>query len=181
MLPIALSWAEGIKGEWLEAPPPAGFDCARDAQNRFLYEHAWTDQEELLSMTYLYRVRQAVAAYATVRMTDLVLGTREKPRSVRYKHIGALHLAQLGVDRRFQREGLGRQVVGDVIGLGCELSEHVGCRYLSLDAQPDLVNWYEEQGFTINKVMQKQRIEQEGGKRMPGPLPVSMRFDLMEL
>ena len=172
---------ERIEGHVLEGPPPAGFNCARDAQNRFLYERAWAEQEELVSTTYLYRIEGRVAAYATVCMTGVVLGTREKPASIPYKQIAALHLVQLGVDRRFQRVGLGSYVVGDVIGLGWEVSEHIGCRYLALDAHPDLVGWYERQGFSTNKTMQKQRVEAATSRESGAPLPVSMRFDLLNL
>lgn len=172
---------ERIEGHVLEGPPPVGFDCARHAQNRFRNERAWADQEELLSTTYLYRVEGRVAAYATVRMTGIVLGTREKPASIPYKQIAALHLVQLGVDRRFKGAGLGSYVVGDVIGLGWEVSEHVGCRYLALDAHPDLAGWYARQGFTINTTMQKQRIDASAGGESGATLPVSMRFDLLNL
>lgn len=170
-----------IEGAILEGPPPGGFDCAREAQNRFLYERAWPEQEELLTTTYLYRLEGHVAAFATVCMTSIVLGTREKPASIRYTHVAALHLAQVAVDRRFQRTGLGSHVVGDIIGLGWEVSEDVGCRYLALDAEPGLVGWYQRQGFTINRTMQKQRMEAFADQERQQELPVSMRFDLLNL
>jgi GNAT superfamily N-acetyltransferase len=179
MTPGDLFPLPSIEGDRLEGPPPAGFDCARDAQNRFLYDSAWLDQQEAVSTTYLYYIQGLIAAYATVCMHGIVLGTRERPRSIRYKQVAAVHLAQLGVDRRFQGEGLGRRVIADMVGLARESSEFVGCRYLALDARPDLVGWYAKRGFRINKVMQKERIEAATGKRDPADIPVSMRFDLL--
>lgn len=174
------SWFEGrITGDVLDEPPPLGFDCAREAQNRFLYQHAWPEQHEWLSTTYLYHVDGVLAAYASVCANAIVLGSREKPRSIRYKQIGAMKLAQLGVDRRFQGRGLGRSVVSDMISLAREVSEYVACRYIALDAQPDLVEWYSAQGFRINKTEQKQRIEAAAGRIDPLNLSVSMRFDLL--
>lgn len=160
---IAVDELEIVK---LGGIPPPGFDCERDMQNRFLYEHAWEEQQERLSTTYLYFARGILAAFSTVCMDLLELGTREKSSAIRYRHVSALKLAQLGVHRAFQGQGLGRLVVADAIALAGEESEDVGCRYLSLDAQPELVEWYRSQGFKINKLMTRSRET------------VSMRFDL---
>lgn len=156
------------------------FDCGRDEQNRFLHEWAWRDQDEWLSTTHLYFVRGILVAYATVAASSVVLGTREKPQPVRHKSIGALKLLQLGVDRHFQGRGLANVVIADVISLARILSRRAGCRYLTLDAKPDLTGWYETRGFRINKIEQKQRIEAMAGERPLEELAVSMRFDLLD-
>lgn len=152
----------------LDGPPPPGFDCGREMQNDFLFQRAWEEQRERLSTTYLYYFRGILAAYATLCMDSLELGTREKSPKIRYRDVSALKLAHLGVHRLFQGAGLGRLVVGDVIAFAIDQSEEVGCRYVSLDAQPDLVDWYRKQGFRINKLMTR------------SPHTVSMRFDLGE-
>lgn len=113
-------------------------------------------------------------------MDALVLGTREKPSALRYKNLAALKLAQLGVDHAFQHRGIGLTVVGDVIMLALDEAQRVGCRYVTLDAQPDLVGWYEGQGFEINRLIQNQRIAAAAG-RSADEIPVSMRFDLREV
>src|SRR5687767_13399896 len=111
MLPDLFFPPDSIVRRMLDAPPPAGFDCGRDAQNRFFYDWAWHDQQEGVSTTYLYYVQGILAAYATICMDSLELGSREKPKSIRHKEIAALKLAQLGVGRRFQGQGLGRMIV----------------------------------------------------------------------
>ncbi len=118
-------------------------------------------------------------AYTAVCMDAVVLGTREKPAALRYRNIGALKLAQLGVHHAFQGRGIGAVAVGDVIALALELSQQTGCRYVTVDAKPELVGWYQELGFKINKVMQKQRIA--ATTRKPEEIPVSMRLDLREV
>jgi GNAT superfamily N-acetyltransferase len=163
----------------LEGTPPAGFDCRREAQNEFLYDWAWPDQRQRLSTTYLYTAGRTVVAYTAVCMDALLLGTREKPSVLHYRNIGALKLAQLGVHHAFQGRGLGAVAVGDVIALALELSQQVGCRYVTLDAQPDVVGWYQELGFKVNKLIQKQRIA--ATTRNPDEVPVSMRLDLREV
>lgn len=164
----------------LDTPLLPSFDCAREAQNRFLYENAWPDQQEWLSATYLYYSRGVLVAYATVAASALTLGPRERPRSIRYRSTGALKVLQFGVDRRFQGLGIGTEVLADMIAFARECSERIGCRYLTLDSQPDIEEWYAARGFQINKAEQKQRIAAAAGKRDPAEIPVSMRFDLLD-
>ena len=164
----------------LDGDPPPGFDCGRDAQTHFLYDHALHDRSQRVSVTYLYRSGESLAAYTTVCMDAIPLGRRERPTTIRYRDVGALKLAQLGVDRFFQRRGYGAMAVADVIGLAIELSRYVGCRYVTLDAKPDLVGWYQSLGFEINQLKQKQRIA-AAADRHPDEIPVSMRFDLREV
>jgi hypothetical protein len=70
-------------------------------------------------------------------------------------------------------------VVADAISLAREEASRVGCRYLTLDAQPDLVDWYAAQGFKRNELRQELRIADAlKHKRNPEEIAVSMRFDL---
>lgn len=171
---------DGLRVQKLQDAPPAGFDCGRESQTRFLYDYAWHDQLQRVSTTYLYHVAGLLAAYATVCMDAISLGRRERPSAVRYQEIAALKLAQLGVDRVFQSRGYGRLTVASVIALAIELSKRAGCRYVTVDAKPDLVGWYQSLGFEINQLKQKQRIAAAAG-RNPDEIPVSMRFDLREV
>lgn len=170
----------GLSRRKLEGVPPSGFDCGRESQTRFLYGYAWHDQRQRVSTTYLYLVAEMVAAYATVCMDAIPLGRRERPSAIRYQDIAALKLAQLGVDRVFQGRGYGAMAVASVIALAIELSQRAGCRYVTLDAKPHLVDWYRSLGFEINQLKQKQRLE-ASGTRNPDEIPVSMRFDLREV
>lgn len=163
----------------LDGAPPPDFDCGRDEQNQHLHARAWEDQQRRLSTTYLLHRDGLVAGYATVCMDSLPLARRERGPTIRYQHVSALKLAQLGVDRRFQGLGIGREAVGFVVRLAVRIADQVGCRYVTLDAQPDLVGWYTDQGFVPNRLRQEQRLADAIlHRREPGQVPVSMRFDL---
>lgn len=170
--------ADEIVVHKLKDDPPGDFDCGREAQNRFFHGRAHYDQQQWISCTYLHFHGGTCVAYATVCMDALALGTREKPTSIPYRFVGALKLAQLGVDQRFQGRGLGREVLADVVDLARGAAQRYGCRYVSLDAHPDLVGWYQKNGFVINKLAQIQRREATAGKVDPSELAVSMRLDL---
>jgi GNAT superfamily N-acetyltransferase len=163
----------------LDGEPPAGFDCGREMQNDFLYRHAWEDQQAGASVTRLFLLNGMLAGYATVAMDSLVLTRPERDPELRFATVGAMKLAQLGVDLRFAGRGLGTLIVAYAIRLARDLSARVGCRYLTLDAQPDLVGWYTAFGFVPNKTMQERRIQDATAHRRPvEDLAVSMRFDL---
>jgi len=165
--------------EKMEAPPPESFDCGRSDQNEFLHEHAWTDQQANVTTTYLVWHSGMIAGFTTVCMSGIALDRRERESTVRFQEVSALKLAQLGIDRSFQGGGLGRFAVDWTLELARVVAADVACRYVILDAQPDLVPWYERQGFVPNKLAQKRRIAdalQHG--RDPGRIAVSMRFDL---
>lgn len=172
---------EDVVVRQLEGPPDHGFDCGRAEQTSFLYDWAEVDQEEQLSATYLHYVRGILAAYATVCMDALPLDRRERDVGVRFQEASALKLAQLGVAQSFQAMGLGTFVVADVIVLAREEARRVGCRYVTLEAQPDLVEWYERRGFKKNILKQKRRIQDAlTHGRDPTSIAVSMRYNLRE-
>ncbi|HEU0054200.1 MAG TPA: GNAT family N-acetyltransferase, partial [Longimicrobium sp.] len=141
----------------LPGPPPEGFDCGRDEQTRFFYEHAWRDQLGFLSTTYVFFAGRALAAYATVFMDGLPLKRSERGE-IRFSNVSALKLGQLGVSLDFQGQGIGTEVLGFLVFLAHDVGQRVACRYLTLDAQPDLVTWYAERGFMHNEARQEERV-----------------------
>jgi GNAT superfamily N-acetyltransferase len=168
-----------IELERLDGPPPGSFDCRRDEQNEYFHRHAWNDQQERVSTTYLLMVHGIAAAFLTICMDALPLSRRERGATIRYRWVSSLKLAQLGVDHRFQGSGVGRRAISTVIGLAQKVGELVGCRYVTLDAQPDLEAWYTRQGFVRNELHQQQRREDAiSHQRDPDQVAVSMRYDL---
>jgi len=165
----------------LDGEPPFGFDCGRAEQNEFLYERAWDDQQEFLSTTYLFLSDDVLAAYATVLMDSLSLSRTERG-GIPYRHVSACKVGQLGVDRRFQARGLGRFSLSYAVALARDVAARIACRYVSLDAQPDLIEWYERFGFTVNRGRQAERIEDaRRHQRDHHAIAVSMRLDLRAL
>jgi GNAT superfamily N-acetyltransferase len=168
----------GLEDERLDGHPPLGFDCGSPEQNAFLYERAWVDQQESLSTTYLLYAAGVFAAYATVSMDSLPLNRSERGQ-IPYRFVGSLKLLQVAVSTAFQGRGLGTAAVEFAIQLAEEVRERVACRYVTLDAQPNLVDWYGRRGFVPNRLRQQERIEDAvRHQRDPARIPVSMRFDL---
>lgn len=165
----------------LAEPPRAHFDCGADEQNRFLHERAWRDQRNGISITHLLDVDGAAAGYVALLNDRIRLGIRERPQGVTYQFVSGVKIAQLAVSTRFAGRGLGKFLVRYSVESARWVRRRIGCRYVTLDAQPHLVGWYEAQGFvrSIDEQAYRVRMAAERGRAAEG-LPVSMRFDLYD-
>jgi ribosomal protein S18 acetylase RimI-like enzyme len=118
-------------------------------------------------------------------MADRIkLSPKEKLKGVSYELVPAVKIAQLAVARGFSGYGLGKFLVGYAVANARAVRAviGVGCRYLTLDSQPNLVGWYERMGFkrNIEEQRYRERLARERNRPLEA-LPVSMRFDLRDL
>jgi len=168
-----------VEARVIAGQPPAGFDCGRDAQNEFLYRRAWRDAKAGVSVTHFFIVRGFLAAYVTLMMDRIALGPEEKPKGVSWRLVPALKIAQLATDLRFAGHGLGRTLVSFAIEYARGIRTGIGCRFVTLEAEPDLVGWYGSLGFESSVEEQAaRRAHAVATGRDPDALPVTMRFDL---
>jgi GNAT superfamily N-acetyltransferase len=106
------------------------FDCGRESMNLWLRRHALRNQVQNLSRTTLFSERRscALAGYVTLATAQI---EREflpkKARRDRPSSIPVVLLGQLAVDRRFQGQGLARQLLFYAMSTSVVLSRSVGC------------------------------------------------------
>lgn len=167
----------------LEAAPPPDFRCTRDDQNAFLHDRAWPEQQLGLSVTYLAHWFGIVVAFMTVCMDAIPLQTREKPsKNLMLVRFPAIKIAQLATRDSWEGRGIGKHLVALGAGIGLELRQRLGCRYLTVDARPNLVDWYAGQEFKINKLARREQEQRAAARGLSvEELPVSMRLDLFSL
>lgn len=180
--PPGTPWVPGdMEACPIDGQPPAGFDCGRESQNRYLYARAWRDAKAAVSMTHLVFIKGLLAGYATLMMDRIALGPDEKPKGVTWRLVPALKIAQLAVDRRFAGYGLGKFLVSLAVEFARDTRTSMGCRFITLDAEPELIGWYESIGFhrNLEEQLSRTRLALESGRDISS-LPVSMRFDLRE-
>jgi GNAT superfamily N-acetyltransferase len=116
-----------------------GFDCGREALNRFLIRHAWQNQQAGASQTYVALADEHVAGYYT-----LVVGQVEyDDASERLKKGLARHpvpimlLARLAVSARWQGMGLGSGLLKDAMLRTLSAAEIAGIRAFAVHAKDD--------------------------------------------
>ena len=137
------------------------FDCEEASINKFIQKEASAFQQERLGITYLAYLKRKLAGFVTISMADMKTNKMElnqKP-PIEIENYPALQIGQLGVDRRFQRKGVGRLLVKWCVNKAIEYSESIGCRLLVLNAIPTSVDFYKKCNF-IELKKQKNRVQQ---------------------
>lgn len=129
----------------------AGFDCGVAEMNVYLRQQARQDAEKGLSRTFVF---VADAASAIIEgfytLAFALLAFEEVPREKRLSRYPApvALLAQLAVDTRFQKQGLGERLLFDALARANEVSHRIGLYALVLDAREEgLFGFYERYGF----------------------------------
>lgn len=134
----------------LETDERAGFESGDPAIDRFFREFAGQNQwRHHVGVTYcLFRGGPAVAfvtlSAGSLDPRDLSEGMRD---SLPLYPAPVLRLARLGVDRRHQGDGLGRELLGVAADIALEMRARAGCIGIVVDTKPDAAGFYERHGF----------------------------------
>jgi GNAT superfamily N-acetyltransferase len=149
----------------------SGFDSDDSDINEFLQQEAWKYQADHISHTRLAYLDDRLVGYITLLTDCIILQTPEKKKvlkEARDQHqtvytFPAIKIGRLGVQKGLQRSGVGthllRYTVGVVVRLNRELN--VGCRFITLDAYPKSVSFYERKNFVFNKHYKSTRQKQK--------------------
>lgn len=156
----------------------SAFDCSDADLNEFLQKDAQVYQAEHLSFTRVVFHEKELVAYITFLADSIVLKTPEKKKLVDFHDSvmqwPALKIGRLAVvTRRQKQSGIGKALLQYSVGLAFRIGQEsgVGCRFLTVDAYPDSVKFYERYGFVVNK----NYVDKEKPKTHP-----SMRYDILK-
>jgi GNAT superfamily N-acetyltransferase len=137
------------------------FDCDDDDLNDFLKNDAAKYQAEHLSHTRLVFRQGELVAYITLLADCIILQSGEKKKTLkeaRSDHqsvytFPAVKIGRIGVKKGLQRSGIGTQLLIYTIGLVVRLNHemNIACRFITLDAYPKSVSWYEQKHFKFNR------------------------------
>jgi ribosomal protein S18 acetylase RimI-like enzyme len=58
-----------------------------------------------------------------------------------------VRIARLGVDKRFQSQGIGKRLMRKMLHLAIEIEELAGCIGVFVDAKDEAVTFYKQYGF----------------------------------
>jgi GNAT superfamily N-acetyltransferase len=139
----------------------SNFDCGDDDLNDFLKNDAAKFQSDHLSHTRVVFLNDALVAYLTLLADCIILQTGEKKKilkEARAYHqsvytFPAVKIARIGIQKEFQWSGVGTQLLIYTIGLVVRMNRelNIACRFITVDAYPRSVSWYEKKNFRFNK------------------------------
>lgn len=156
----------------------SAFDCGDADLNEFLQKDASVYQSEHLSFTRVVFHEKELVAYITLLTDSIVLKTPEKKKLVDFHDSvmqwPALKIGRLAVANARQKQcGIGKALLQYAVGLAIRIGREsgVGCRFLTVDAYPVSIGFYERHGFVVNK----NYVDKENPKTHP-----SMRYDILK-
>jgi GNAT superfamily N-acetyltransferase len=128
-----------------------GFDSGQPDLDRFFAHYAGQNQFRLhLAVTYVAVIDDRIVGFATVAAGALeraaVPSARLRRRMPGYP-LPVLRLARLAVDRRAQGHGIGKALLGHVLGMAIAQRDALGCVGVVADAKADAVAFYAGLGF----------------------------------
>ncbi|MBI3032574.1 GNAT family N-acetyltransferase [Candidatus Woesearchaeota archaeon] len=148
------------------------FDCGDQDINDFLKNDAITYQDNKLATTTIFVYNEQVIGFFSAAADSIKLKFKEKQdhhfQEKPIQEFPAIKIARIGRDFNYNRQGIGTNILKWSIGyvLGC--SEMIAVRFITVDAYPNKVKWYEQFGFVRNLDDKYTRKDNH----------VSMRYDL---
>ncbi|RUO47930.1 GNAT family N-acetyltransferase [Pseudidiomarina donghaiensis] len=126
------------------------FDCGVPFLNQFARKKLVKRHQQDLHKALLALTDSAIAGYATTKTNILVCedidpmlaGSASLP-----PQLPTISLEQIATDLRFQRQGVGSQLLKEVLCIVAKVSEQTGVYGLHLWAHPDSVVFYQKLGF----------------------------------
>lgn len=154
----------------------SGFDCDDADTNDFLKNDALIHQDERIATTILFIYDEKILGFCSLAADAIKLSEKERIRCIKdrgdlkhYPQYPALKLARFGRDKEYRGMQIGKNVIIPwVIGYAKSL-DNVAIRFITLDAKPKRIPYYEALRFVRNE-------HKDYGKKEDRP--ISMRLDL---
>jgi GNAT superfamily N-acetyltransferase len=137
------------------------FDCGDEPLNNYLRKHAWNNQQKSsIGVTYVATDEAAprtVIGYFTLAASSLPrdLLPKKHVRGLPAYELPVLLLARLAVDQRFRDRGLGKALLVEALRICSFIADHVGCRYVAVDAYAVLFG-----GMSILDFLRLKRVKE---------------------
>lgn len=150
----------------------SNFDCGDKDINDFIKNDALGYQEKKLATTTIFIYKGDIMGFFSATADSLKLKNPEKEEhevgDKPLQEFPATKIARLGRDKKYKEQKVGVDILKWAIGHILEYSESVAVRFVTVDAYPNKVSWYEDFKFKRNEDKRYTKRTQH----------VSMRYDL---
>ncbi len=149
------------------------FDCGDEDLNDFIKNDAFVYQEKKIATTILFFYEDNLIGFLSVAADSLRLNLDEKEsyaiHQKKLEDVPAVKLARLAVDQNYQKQGVGTNILKWCVGYALECSDKIAIRFITVDAYPEKVNFYQKFNFIVNQNKHYTKKDRQ----------VSMRYDLL--
>ena len=123
-----------------------GVDCGHQELNQFLIRYAWANQQANASQTYVALSGTAVIGFYTLTVGAAAYeGAPQRLAKGLARHpIPIMLLARLGVDKRWQRKGVGKGLLRDALQRTLQAADIAGIRAFVVHAKDEQAKQFYE-------------------------------------
>lgn len=147
----------------------SSFSCGEIEIDYFFQKYAGQNQfKHYIGTTYVATNEREIFGFVTVSSGSLSrdeLPTHLQKRVPNYP-LPILHIVRVGVDKRYQKRGIGKELIFSAFKLALEQQKSVGCVGVVVDAKKSAIAFYRGLGFVELEVVR--------GLSKARPLPVPM-------
>lgn len=128
------------------------FDCSQPDLNEFVQEDALKEQSDRLGVTRLICYDNLLVGYFTLANASIItknIDDSDYANLRYYPSYPALLIARFAVHKDYQGKGIGVKMLGRSMSIADKLSDHVGCRFITVDAKANIktIRFYSRFGF----------------------------------
>lgn len=132
----------------MEAHDSSDFDCCDADLNDFIKSDALRQRIDGWNTTYIATEigSKKIIGFFALSIDSIGLTPNERKRLRKdYSNIPAIKIGRFAVDRRFQRKGIGQQMMQYAMGfIVQEICSKIGGIYITLDAYQHRADWYKK-------------------------------------
>ena len=118
------------------------FDCGDDDLNDFLKTDALRDSNNWISSTFVLEINEKVIGFFTIAWDTIQTNKiceSDQVENYPYAKYSAIKLARLGVDKAWQRKGIGTELTISFYEIAKLSTHYGGGRYITVDAKKQLL------------------------------------------
>lgn len=125
----------------------AGFSCGEEKGekdlNAFLIDDAKSSQDDLITRTYLCFLNDNLVGFITL-LNDTIGKdwVDDGLEAYGYGKYPAIKIARLAVQKEFRDRDIGTTLLYWALGKVYDVSKHVGCRYITVNAKQESIDFY---------------------------------------
>ena len=124
--------------------------------DRFFIKFAGQNQfKHKIGTTYVAVDSNNILGYATISIGSMNINGLEIDEFKKFPNypLPIVRVARLGVDERFQSQGIGKKLLQKMLYLAIEIEELVGCVGIFVDAKKEAITFYKKYAFEIAPVV----------------------------
>ena len=133
---------------------PSAFDCGHADLNDFIKNDCPDQIQKQVSVTKLALRADVIVGYITLLADSITLHADEVAgANFSFKQVPALKIGRLGVATNCKKQGIGTALMRHAVGVAARMNGDlgVGCRFLTVDSDPDAIDFYTKLGFVMSQ------------------------------